>query len=136
MERGRGSRYLAAPVDGLPQEVRDLIVSDFDSVESVEIVLLLRRSPQTFWAARAVAEQLGIRADIAGAKLDALGRRGILSVGGQTGAFRYAPKDAAVAKAIDALAAAYADRRVSVINTIYSANLERLRAFSDAFRVK
>lgn len=122
--------------DGLTPALRDLIARHFDSVESVEMVLLLRRSPQTFWASTAVAEQLGIREDVARRKLDALSRNGILTVGAETGAFRYAPNDDTVKSGVDDLAAAYADQRVNVINTIYSANLERLRAFSNAFRVK
>lgn len=120
----------------LTPALRDLIARFFDSVESVELVMLLRRSPQTFWAPAAMAEQLGIREDVARRKLDALSRGGILAVGSETGAFRYAPKDDDIRSGVDELAAAYAEQRVNVINTIYSANLERLRAFSNAFRVK
>ena len=123
-------------MDDLAPEVRELIARHFDSVESLEVVMLLRRSPQTFWAAPAVAEQLGMRPDTATSKLDALRRAGILAVGAQTGAFRYAPHDDDLRKSIDELACAYAERRVSVINMIYAQNLERLRAFSNAFRVK
>jgi predicted ArsR family transcriptional regulator len=123
-------------LDGLSPHIRELIARAFDSVEAVEIVMLLRRSPETFWGAPAVAEQLGIALKTAQAKLDALHHHGIVTVGERTGAFRYAPKDDTLKAGIDDLAAAYADRRVSVINTIYSANLERLRAFSNAFRVK
>lgn len=99
-------------------------------------MLLLRRSPQTFWAAAAVAEQLGLQERVVRSKLDGLAKNGILSVGDATGAFRYLPKENTLAKQIDELATAYAERRISVINTIYSANLERLRAFSNAFRMK
>jgi hypothetical protein len=123
-------------VPGLTPELQDLIARVFDSVESVEIVLLLRRSPHTYWGVPAVAEQLGIRPEVAQAKLSALADLRILKVGEQTGAFRYAPDDTKVSANLDDLAAAYAHYRVSVVNTIYSANLERLRAFSNAFRVK
>jgi hypothetical protein len=116
--------------------VRELITHHFDSIESVEIVLLLRRSPQTFWAAEAVAEHLHVRPELVRAKLEALRKGGILAMGEQTGAFRYAPADERIGATVDELAAVYTDRRMEVINTIYSANLERLRAFSDAFRVK
>ena len=123
-------------MDGLTTEVRDLIVRHLDSLESIEILLLLRRSPRTYWGAPAVAEQLGIAPEIARAKLDALRNSGMIVVGEQTGAFRYEPSDEGTKNAVDDLAAAYANRRVSVVNTIYSANLERLRAFSNSFRVK
>jgi hypothetical protein len=123
-------------VDGLTADVRELIESAVDSIETLEIVMLLRRSPQTFWADPAVAEQLGIRPDVARTKLQALHQRGILTIGGQTGAYRYAPADVPLRETIDKLADAYGQQRSNVINAIYSANLERLRAFSNAFKVK
>lgn len=113
-----------------------MIARHLDSVESIDILLLLRRSPQTYWGSPAIAEQLGIAPDIARAKLDALRGANLVAVGEQTGAFRYGPPDERTRIAVDELAAAYANRRVSVINTIYSENLERLRAFSNSFRVK
>ncbi len=122
--------------DGPPPDLRDLIRRYFDSVESVEIVLLLRRSPQTFWAADAVSVQLGIQREVAAAKLGALAANGILALGPETHAYRYAPATDEIGRSVDDLAAAYAGRRLTVINTIYSANLERLRTFSNAFKVK
>ena len=123
-------------MDVLNDEVRQLIARHLDSVESIDILLLLRRSPQTYWGAPAIAEQLGIAPDIARAKIDALRRSGIITVGEQTGAFRYGPPDERTRSAVDELAGVYASRRSIVINEIYSANLERLRAFSNSFRVK
>ena len=123
-------------MDVLNAEVRELIARHLDSVESIEILLLLRRSPQTYWGAPAIAEQLGINPDIARAKIEALRSSGMITVGEQTGAFRYGPPDEQTRSAIDELAALYANRRSSVINEIYSANLGRLRAFSNSFRVK
>lgn len=122
-------------MNGLSPQVVELITSAFDSVESLEIVMLLRRSPDTFWGPPAVAEQLGIPLEVTRTKLEALLRRGVLTVGEQTGAFRYAPA-AAIGGAIDELSVEYTERRANVINAIYSARLGSLRAFSDAFRVK
>jgi predicted transcriptional regulator len=121
---------------GLTSEVIELITRAIDSVESIEIMMLLRRSPKTFWAAAAVAEQLGMKQEVAAAKLDALQRQDILKRGEVTGAFRYAPAGEELKQRLEELATEYTDRRANVINTIYSANLERLRAFSNAFRVK
>jgi hypothetical protein len=121
---------------GLTPELQEFVHRTFDSVESIEIMMLLRRSRESFWAVPAVAEQLGLRPQLAQEEMDALRTHGVLAVGAQTGAFRYAPGDTALSQRLDELATVYADRRVSVINLIYSANLERLRAFSNAFRVK
>lgn len=124
------------PDQELSPELRRFIGQHLDSVESIEILLLLRRSPDTYWAAEATAGQLSIRLPNAAAKLDALSRSGLLAMGGQTGAYRYAPRTEELRSAVDLLADAYANRPVSIINTIYSGNREKLRAFSDAFRMK
>ena len=123
-------------MNGLSDDSRALIGTVIDSVETLEILLLLRRSPQTYWAAAAVAEQLGMRPETTRTRLEALRHRGLLAAGADTGAYRFAPSDPKVVNGINELADAYADRRISVINAIYAANLERLRAFSDAFRMK
>jgi hypothetical protein len=119
----------------LNPSVRDLIVRSIDSLESLELLMLLRRSPETYWSADAAAQRLGIKPDIARKKLLALRDNGLLAEGAGTGAFRYAP-DETTKQTVDDLAAAYADQRIHVTNTIFSANLERLKAFTNAFKLK
>lgn len=123
-------------MEGLSPAVGGLIARCLDSVESVEILLLLRRSSDTFWTAAAVSQQLGTSRETAEAKMKALLDAGFLATGVQTDAHRYAPRGKELASAADELAAVYSEKRVSVINAIYSANLSRLRAFADAFKVK
>jgi DNA-binding IclR family transcriptional regulator len=99
--------------------VLELILNyGIDSMESIEILLLLRRS-EAFWTSEAVAQQLGIPKETAAQKLAAMARAQLLAIGSDTGAYRYAPRSEAAREALDKLA-----------------NLERLRAFSDAFRLK
>ena len=116
--------------------VRELIARCIDSVESAELLVLLHRSADTFWAAEAAAHRLGIKPDIAQNKLNALADCGLLARGSGTIAFRYAPSDEAQTRLVDQLVAAYANQRITVLNTIYSANLDRLKAFTDAFKLK
>ena len=120
----------------LPQELHRFIAEAIDSVESLEILLLLRRSPDTFWASTAVAQQLGLSQAVADARLRNLQKGELVVSGSATGAFAYAVKSAERHALVDRLALAYAEQRIHVINTIYSENLERLRAFSNAFRLK
>ncbi len=123
-------------MSALPPDIRDFIVEHFDSAEAVEIVLLLRRSPNTFWSPAAVAQQLGIQEDAAFRKMNTLARTKILSAAEQSSAFRYDAQDEKLAAGIAGLADVYSTRRTSVINAIYSASLERLRSFSNAFKLK
>ena len=123
-------------MDALSPELLAFIERYIDSVEALEILLLLKRSPQTYWAAPAIAEQLGMRPESVSKKLEDLAREGLLRVADGTIAWRYLPANDEADRNVTALAAAYADKRVSVINAVFSRNLERLRAFSNAFRVK
>jgi hypothetical protein len=118
---------------GLSPEARKLLGDPIDSVESLELLFLLRRSPNTFWTADAAAQQTGIRPQVSSRKLAQLADAKLLVRGRETGAYRFAPAGEAL-PSIDELADEYAERRAGVINAIYSASEERLLAFSDAFR--
>jgi DNA-binding IclR family transcriptional regulator len=113
-----------------------LLVRHFDSVESIEIVALLERSSNAFWTRQAISQQLGIPEDVVEAKLAALTANDILVRGDLTGAYRFAPRSHEVCEQLLELLRFYSEQRAIIINTIYSANLEKLRAFSNAFRLK
>ena len=119
----------------IPLEIRDIIAQHFDSAEAIEIVLLLRRSRNAFWSPAAVSQHLGIAEDVAARKLAAMTKSRILVEAEQSKAYRYEPAGVHVESRIDDLAAIYANQRLSEINAIYSANLEKLRAFSNAFKL-
>lgn len=116
-------------------ELEQFIATNIHSVEEVEILTLLSRSPETFWSADAMAQQLGIKPDIVASRARELVRRGLLRAGDSGPVFRYAPPNETLKQQVDVLIAAYRDRRVTVINAIYSANLTRLRSFADAFKL-
>ncbi|HEY6844112.1 MAG TPA: hypothetical protein VI391_08095 [Thermoanaerobaculia bacterium] len=120
----------------LSPERRSLLVRYFDSVEALEIVALLERSSSAFWTRQAISQQLGIPENVVDAKLSSLTSSRMLVRGQETGAYRFAPENRDMEDAVCELLRAYSEQRALVINTIYSANLERLRAFSDAFRLK
>lgn len=117
-------------------DVQTLAALGIDSVECIELLLLLRRSPETYWRAHAAAQQLGIAEGVTELKLANLMGAGAIIRGEETLAYRYAPKTADIRARVDAIADAYANRRSEMINTIYSANLQKLRAFAEAFKLK
>jgi hypothetical protein len=123
-------------MEALQPEVLQLIVECIDSLESLEALALLHRSPDTFWSADAVAARIGARPEIVAQKLQRLAATGLLGRAKDSVAYRYAPGDAVKCGVADLLVAAFNARRVDVVNVIYSTNLERLRAFSNAFRLK
>jgi predicted transcriptional regulator len=119
----------------LPQPLQEFIGQNIDSIETLEILLLLHRSPETYWMAPAIESHLGIKAGTADKRLQGLMNGGFI-VKGTTGAYRYSPENEEQNASVSELATAYAEKRVAVVNAVFSENLARLRAFSNAFRVK
>lgn len=105
------------------------------SMETLEILLLLQRAPDTFWTASAIDSHFGMKQGTAQERLQGL-LQSHLVTRGTSGGYRYAPRDEELREGVSALAIAYAERRAVVANIVYSENLERLRAFSEAFKVK
>ncbi len=121
---------------GLPGEVRALIRGPVASMAHVEALLLLRRRAP---AAVAVAE-LAAEAQMPGPAqtrrcLDDLVGAGLLE---RTDAelYRYAPKRDAERQAVDALAAMYNEKPVTLVRAVYARPAGPIQAFADAFRLR
>jgi len=136
---GRQARFVIAslsPVPELSPDARRLIVEAIGSVELLEVLLLLSRSPDTFWTAEAVAQRLGMSGEVVKKALQSLAEEEFVSSARDTVAYRYDPPDERRRAGVAALAEDYANQLINVINAIYSARLDRLRAFSDSFKLK
>jgi len=116
--------------------VRRLIADHIDSVEQLEILLLLYQHPERSWSAESVARELRVSPMSAGDRLKDMTRAAILArVPGAEGEYRYAP-ERQMGEAVAGLAAAYSERRVTVINLIFSKPVDKIRTFADAFRLR
>lgn len=120
--------------DELEADVRDLILA-CGTVTQLEVLLLLRRVPERWTAAR-VGEALGITADAASGQLAVLRDWGLLVADPDDDTVRYAPRVADLAALVDRVAAVYAERRVRVIRLIHSGPSAAVRQFSEAFRLR
>lgn len=116
-------------------ELEQFIAANIHAVEEVEILALLSRSPDTYWNVEAVAQHLGLKPEVVGARCRELERRQLVTSGESGPVFRFAPGDEWLRRMSEKLVTEYRDRRIGVINAIYSANLTRLRSFADAFKL-
>jgi hypothetical protein len=119
---------------GVPKEVERFIAAEIESVEQLEVLLLLRGAADKEWTAREVARALVSQVDSAGAWLEVMAGSGLLRKA--EGGYRYAPPSAEVERTVDALAESFAKYRVTVIALIFSKPSDRVRLFSDAFRIR
>lgn len=122
---------------GIPAEVERFIATHIESVEQLEVLLMLRAAPDKSWSAEEVARALVIQRESAGNRLADLHARGLLA-SSQEGddRYRYDPVKGGTDRLVDGLAEAYARRRVTVITLIFSKPSDAVTSFSDAFRIR
>jgi hypothetical protein len=123
----------------LSDEVRALLLGTIESIAQLETLLLLHRDQTRVWDAARVATELRVEPRSAEVQLAALAERGLLRAVTERDApsWRYGPATPELARAVDALAAAYEERRVSVVEFLYSKPaVDKLRVFADAFRLR
>ncbi len=120
----------------IPPRVQRFIATHIDSIEKLEVLLLLRAHAEREWTARDVSQELRIAEPSAIARLADLASRRLVMQTGNGGGYRYGPASAEDAQDIADLQATYSTRRVSVISFIFSKPLEKVRGFADAFRLK
>jgi hypothetical protein len=125
----------AVAEEAIPIEVRSLIAEHIDSVAQLETLLLIQAVPEQTWDAEKLGRELRINRDWAASQLQHLCNHGLLNCD-QPPNYRYAPKTPELAAAVEGLARAYAERRVTVIGMIFSKPVDKLRSFADAFRLR
>lgn len=121
--------------EGLPPHVTAFLTEQINSVEQVDALLLLLRSPDRSWSAQKVSEELRTSPESAAARLNDLERGGSI-VKTADGGFKYQPKNPELDRAIRDLAAVYEQRRYTVINLIFSKPVDHIRTFASAFRLR
>jgi hypothetical protein len=121
----------------LPQRVQRFLMTHIDSIEKLEVLLLLRNRAEREWTASEVALELRITEASAAARLAELASVGLfISNRGTPAAYRYSPASSEDVRSISELATTYSERRVSVITFIFSKPQERVRGFADAFLLR
>lgn len=120
---------------GIPDEVEAFIREHIHSIEQLEVLLLLKRSPNEVWSAELVARELRIDAESAARRIEDLVGRGLIGSASFTDRYCYAPKSPELDRCVEGLTRAYGDRRVSVIALIFT-KPDPAQSFADAFRVR
>ena len=122
----------------LSDEVSTFLRAHITSVMQLEVLLRLRDRPGDAVTPMQLSRDLGGSVDAAIACLLDLERSGLVERSDDPGdlCYRYAPRDPRLASGLDAVADAYAKRKVAVVTAIFTAPADDLRSFSDAFRIR
>ena len=121
----------------LTERVQGFLMAHIDSIEKLEVLLLLRARTEREWTASEVALELRITEGSATARMEDLTASGLLvGDGGQPERYRYSPVSSDDVRSIAEVATAYSERKVSVITFIFTKPQNRVQGFADAFLFK
>jgi hypothetical protein len=122
---------------GIPEIVRRFIAQRIESAELLETLLLVHSDSGREWSPDEVARSIYTVPASATRRLEQLVEMGLASSNGGTNPrYRFAPSSNDLRDEVEALAEAYRQQRVAVINLIYSQPPDPLRSFADAFKLR
>jgi hypothetical protein len=131
---------MTAPETGVAPDVAQFIAEHLHSLYQLEVLLLLAQTAPEAWNAARVAAELRTNTAHAVSVLEDLAGRGLLAgKDGDQPMYWYQPATSELAQVVTELDKTYAQRRLAVINLIFSKppeKLEAMRAFADAFRIR
>lgn len=123
--------------DLIPDDVRQFILDNIDSVAQLEGLLLLRGETETKWSVEAVAQRLFISQGETIDILEQLRIQGFLSVEeGEPPKYHYQPGSPELRQAVDRVAEIYSKYLVPVTNLIHSKPQTKVQQFADAFKLR
>lgn len=122
--------------DTLPTSVQQFLSKYIRSLEQLEVLLLLRNSPNRSWTSAEVYEVVRSSRSSIEERLESLAQLGFFAKeDGPLARFRYGPAGD-LGAAIDETAAAYQKWRVRVIEVIFTPAVDPAQRFADAFKVR
>lgn len=123
---------------GITDRVRAFVREHIQTVEQVEVLLLLFRTAPREWTAVGVGRELRIDPVSAARRLSDFEGHSLIRArpGDEALLYWYDGGVGSADRAISELAAAYRERRTAVINLVIAAPSEDVRVFADAFRVR
>lgn len=118
----------------IPAEIRNLILRYIDSVEMLEVLLVVFRTAPKSWTAEELAGNLRSSTESVESRLNQLVRAGFFKLADQK--FEYAGSRDGEKEMLAELDRLYTKYRIRIIELIYSRPNDRIRTFADAFRFK
>jgi DNA-binding IclR family transcriptional regulator len=123
--------------DAISAAVHTLIREHICSIAQLELLLKLHGEAGSEWTVTEAAKELYTAVSMTQPLLEALRMGGLLSRRDDSEPlYRYEPKSTELGAAVCELSQLYQQRRITVINLIYSRPPQGLQDFADAFRIR
>lgn len=121
-------------IPDIPDKVEQFLADHIRSIAQLELLLMLHRERQRSWTVEETAKSLYTAVSMTEPLLESL--RTIRVVTFEDGRYQYAPSSKELDQTVGDLSQLYQQRRVTIINMIYSAPDQKLQNFADAFRFR
>jgi hypothetical protein len=118
----------------IPSEVRDFVFQNLDSVEQLEILLLLHSEPSKTWSIDAISDQLRSNPNSVRTRLKLLLEQRHVLLEKDLNTYQYQLRDPAAGTALDLLSQIYKVHKYRILEIIFSP-LKKSRDFADAFKI-
>lgn len=121
----------------LSKEVKDFIAEHVHSVIRLEVLLLIADKGDKVWASAEVERKLQLSPNSTKAHLDEILAQGLLTIvdGAEETLYRYNPSSDELHQTVARLSNAYATQRVAVLTQIFANPVDKVRLFTEAFRM-
>lgn len=121
--------------EALPTEISDFIQRHINSLEELEILLLFFAEPEARLDAETINTSIRSSTAAIAHRLIELSNRGFLKEV-EPNFFKYSPANEDLARGVGLLSSAYKERRVKVIEAIFTKPLSGIREFAKAFKFR
>ena len=123
--------------EGIPEDVKQFIYRHISSVMQLEVLLFLFNHSSQVWSMSSLVREFRVDAGWIETELEDLCAAGLLkTTTSPERTYRCEPSSSDQERAVQGLARAYADRRVTVTSLIYSKPVDNIRVFADAFKLR
>jgi len=119
----------------LPADVRTFLTEQIRSLEQLEILLLLGQTPEKSWTPAEVYQVVRSSERSVGDTLETLRKQGLLRLENAGAAYQFSPPNDQLKDTIGSVARLYVERRVKIVEAIYS-EVSELDQFAKAFRLR
>lgn len=118
-------------------ELEKFIAAEINSLEQLEILLLLSGNPHKWWTATGVYEVIKSSVQSVHDRLNEMADRGLLNKEADSEVrYQFSPKNEQVWKVTSELRDAYKERSVKVVQAIYNKPPDAVQEFARAFRLR
>jgi hypothetical protein len=120
----------------LPIATAEFIRRYVDSIEYLEVLLLLRQSPERSWTAEMLDAQIRSNPESIRRRLDQMLAHGLVVRGADRAGYEYRPATAELDQRVQELSGLYRERRVAVIEHVFAERPSPIQGFADSFRIR